>query len=579
MARPRDVKQRLHPVHCTGIGLAASAPTANVGQTPYAPPAEPVNHTRTWTADVDASNTLRRPPDPPPTIRPASAGVAADPEGMRTGAHGWAGGWAMASVVLAIATGVCAAIESYFEPANLIAVYLTGVVYVALRKGRGAALFTVVGSIALFDLIFVAPRWSFKPADAQYFFTFAVMLLVGLIISQLAAHARHQAGTVAARARRAQALNHLALQLAKARASDAVAEALEATVRQALGTGGQLLLVDAQGQWLQWGPAFADERPLAASALREQCETGAGTAVNPDARRRYIPLLAADGPLGVLAVERVSAGHDNADDQHLLKAIGNQAAVALERAVFEQRSARTAVEAERERLRSTLLAGISHDFRTPLTTIVGSATSLLEQRHAIDEAHRDALLRGILHEAQRLHALTSDLLDLTRMEEGAVHPSPEWCPADELVSEARAALGRRLDGHRVNVDIDHEAVVWCDARLLGQALVNMLDNAVRHTPAGAQIAVSVKVAPGAWRLVVHDDGPGIAAGQEREVFKKFFRGAQQSDSRGTGLGLAICAVVAELHGGTITATNAGGARFEMTLPQPDDAALRLQEAD
>ncbi len=485
----------------------------------------------------------------------------------------------MACAVLAVATLVCAAIESYFEPANLIAVYLTGVVYVALHQSRGAALFTVVGSIALFDLIFVAPRWSLKPADAQYFFTFAVMLLVGLIISQLAAHTRHQAGAVAARARRAQALNQLALQLAKARAGDAVAAALEATVRQALGTGAQLLLVDAQGQWPDWGPAWADERQLAARALREQRETGAGTAVDADARRRYIPLLAADGALGVLAVERVPAGHDNADDEHLLKAIGNQAAVALERGVFEQRSARAAVEAERERLRSTLLAGISHDFRTPLTTIVGSATSLLDQRHAIDEAHRDALLRGILHEAQRLHALTSDLLDLTRMEGGAVHPSPEWCPADELVGEARAALGRRLDGHRVNVDVDHDAVVWCDARLVGQAMVNMLDNAVRHTPAGAAITVSVKVAPHAWRLVVHDQGPGIVAGQEREVFKKFFRGGQGADARGTGLGLAICAVVAELHGGTIVATNAGGARFEMTLPQPDDTALRLQEAD
>jgi len=109
--------------------------------------------------------------------------------------------------------------------------------------------------------------------------------------------------------------------------------------------------------------------------------------------------------------------------------------------------------------------------------------------------------------------------------------------------------------------------------------VNMLDNAVRHTPAGAAITVSVKVAAGEWSLVVHDDGPGIPAGQEREVFKKFFRGWQQADSRGTGLGLAICAVVAELHGGTIVATNLHGARFEMTLPQPDDSSTRLQEAE
>lgn len=505
--------------------------------------------------------------------------VLVNPAAIRSHARSWTRGWLTASGVLVICTLAGAAIERYFEPANLITVYLAGVVYVALRKGRAAAVFAVVGSILLFDLLFVAPRWSLKPTDPQYFFTFTVMLLVGLIVSQLAASSRQEGLTAQSRARRAQALNKLALQLAQARACGAVAAALEAAVKQALGTNAQLLLLDEDGQLPDTGQAYADERHVAESALREQRETGDGTAVNPRARRRYIPLLAADGPLGALAVERAHTEHDNTEDQHLLKAFANQAAVALERAVFERRSARAAVEAESERLRSTLLAGISHDFRTPLTTIVGSATSLLEQRHAIDEEHCDALLRGVLLEAQRMHALTSDLLDLTRMEEGAVRPNPEWCPADELVDEARAALGGRLDGHRVTVDVDHEAVVWCDARLLGQALVNMLDNAVRHTPAGAGIAISVKVGVGAWSLVVHDNGPGIPAGQERDVFKKFFRGWQEPSSRGTGLGLAICAVVAGLHGGTIVAKNVRGARFEMTLPQPDDSSMRLKEVE
>ncbi|MDP1534773.1 MAG: ATP-binding protein, partial [Rubrivivax sp.] len=292
-----------------------------------------------------------------------------------------------------------------------------------------------------------------------------------------------------------------------------------------------------------------------------------------------VPLQATEGRLGVLAVQLAAGAPDNAEDRDLLDAIAHQAAVALERALFEQRSASAAVEAERERLRSTLLAGISHDFRTPLTTIVGSATSLLEQGHAIDAAQRDALLRGVLHEAQRMHALTSDLLDLTRMEEGAVRPSPEWCPADELLDEARAALGQRLDGRRISTDIDADAVVWCDARLLGQALVNLLDNAVRHTPAGAAIHVGVQVQAGHWTLVVQDEGPGFPAGQERELFKKFFRGWPEPRSHGTGLGLAICAAVAELHGGSISASNQGGACFEMRLPQPDDSSTRMVEAE
>lgn len=498
---------------------------------------------------MEQSFILHRRPGPPACLPMPSPDQPARVAAWRSRARRWTQGWATASAVLVIGTLVCAAIERYFEPANLIAVYLTGVVYVALRQGRAAALFTVVGSVVLFDLLFVAPRWSLKPTDPQYWFTFAVMLLVGLVISHLSARSRQETELIDARARRTQALNQLALELARARTSDAVAAAVVDTVRQALGAQARLLGVGA-----------------------------AGAALPAPAGWHCIALQAADGPLGALAVARRPADDDSREDRDLLDAIAHQAAVALERAVFEQRSASAAVEAERERLRSTLLAGISHDFRTPLTTIVGSATSLLEQGHAIDAAHREALLRGVLLEAQRMHALTSDLLDLARMEEGAVRPNFEWCPADELVDEARAALGERLDGRRLSVEVDSETVVWCDPRLLGQALVNMLDNAVRHTPAGAAISVGVSVAAGHWHLVVQDEGPGIPAGQEREVFKKFFRGWPEPDSRGTGLGLAICAVVAELHRGSIVASNQPGARFEMTLPQPDDSSTRLEEA-
>lgn len=511
-----------------------------------------------------------------PIIPLRHAALPPDLVAVRHRSRRWTDGWTTTCAALVASTLVCAVIQGHFDATNLILVYLVAVVYVALREGRIAAIQTVLGSILLFDLLFVAPRWSLKPTDPQYFFMFAVMLLVGLIIGHLAASARHHAANLETRSLRAQALNQLAIALAKARTGEAVAAALEGTVHQALGTRARLLLLSDSGTMPPTDTTDADEVELAGLALRTGRDTGAGTAVHPDARRRYVPLLAVDGPLGVLAVDRWPFERDTEEQ---LSAIANQAAVALERALFEQRSVRAAVEAERERLRSTLLAGISHDFRTPLTTIVGSATSLLEQGHVIDEAHRDALLRGMLVEAQRLHALTSDLLDLTRMEEGTVQPEPEWCPADELVAEAREVMGRRLDGHRLAVDVDADAVVWCDARLLGQALVNLLDNAVRHTPAGAEIRVSIRVALGWWHLVVHDDGSGIPAGLEREVFKKFFRARQQSDSSGTGLGLAICAVVAELHGGTVVATNDSGARFELTLPQPDDSSTRLREAE
>ncbi len=232
--------------------------------------------------------------------------VRVGPAAIRSHVRRWTRGWLTAIVVLVMCTLVGAGMERHFEPSNLITVYLAGVVYVALRKGRTAAMFTLVGSIILFDLLFVAPRWSLKPTDPQYFFTFAVALLVGLVISQLAASSRQDALTAQSRARRAKALNELALELAQARASEAVAAALEAAVKQALGRPAQLLLVDEDGQLSDTGQAYADERHVAERALREQRETGAGTEVNPHARRRYLPLLAADGPLGALAVERLA---------------------------------------------------------------------------------------------------------------------------------------------------------------------------------------------------------------------------------------------------------------------------------
>lgn len=450
--------------------------------------------------------------------------AAGAPRPLAAGSAAW-GPWrrgGLILLVLAVSSIVCELLAPHLDTTNLALVFLAGVVYVALRLGRRAAVATVLGGIFVFDLIYVEPRWSLHPIDPQFFFTFAVMLVVGWIVAHLAGQAGLQTQAAEARARREAALNRLAARLAQARSDAAVGEALSTSVSEALGVDVRLL------------PTGAD---------------------------------------GAIGVEPAMPALATGDDRELFVAMVNQATVALERAHLEQRSARAALEVETERLRNTLLAGLSHDFRTPLTTIIGSVTSLLDQGHAIGVAGRRALLTGVLGEARRLQALTSDLLDLTRMAEGAVRPNAEWCPADELVDEARAALGNRLDRHRLEVRVADDSVVWCDPRLIGQALVNLLDNAVRHTPAGGRIAVTIAVAGRRWRLVVHDDGPGLPPGQEQQIFTKFHRGQADADGTeggGTGLGLAICAVVAQLHGGTITARNEAGACIEMDLPQPDN---------
>lgn len=464
-----------------------------------------------------------------------------------------------AAGVVLVCSGICDVIRPYFDPANLIMVYLSGVVYVSLRSRRVTSLATIGASILVFDLIHVPPRWSFKPTDPQYYFTFVVMLVVGLLITELAGRARRQAMVANSRARRTQALNALAMDLAAARTHHAIAQAVTHAVSASLGRASALLLARDTGRLPaedapDWLDMLQAQRVLAGDAVESSAVT-------------CVALHSGEQRLGVVAVQCAPQAVST-EQRQLLDAFANQAALAVERALFEQRSAQAAVEAESERLRNTLLSGISHDFRTPLTTILGSATSLLEQDHAIEPDRRRALLQGLLGEARRMHALTSSLLDLTRMQEGAVKPRCEWCPADELVHEVVGAMGERLAAHRLRVDVGIELAVWCDPQLVEQALVNLLDNAVRYSPPGGEIAVRLCAVDGHWTLTVADQGPGLPVGRENEVFQKFYR-APGATSAGTGLGLALCAAIAKLHGGSIEARNEGGARFEMRFPQPE----------
>ncbi len=464
--------------------------------------------------------------------------------GQRT-AHGSLRYWAMPLAVLLACTALCAMIASHLHPINLILIYLVGVLYVALRRDLIASVATVLGAILIFDWIFVAPRWSLKPTDPEYFFTFAITLCVGLAVSRLAVRARAAAVAALALADRAQSLSLLAQSLSTARTPEDIGRTLLQAVERGVGAQGRVLLGEAL-------PADAPLHPLVPSS---------------DGVYRF-GLNAADGPLGVLLVEHLPEHRQTAEDLHLLQALGNQAAIALERSNADLRSQHTAIQAETERVRNTLLAGISHDFRTPLTAIIGAATTVLTQGHQITPEQHEALLRSLLDQAQRLQSLTSDLLDLARLQDGAVQPDCEWCPVGELVRDALGMVGGGLDAARIDVHAVEDDIVWCDPRLVTQAMANLLINAVQHSPPQGRIVVAVRLDPAEWTLSVRDQGRGLLPGQETEVFRKFYRDPNAGSASGTGLGLAICDVVARLHGGSIHAHSDGGAVFELRIPWP-----------
>jgi two-component system sensor histidine kinase KdpD len=487
--------------------------------------------------------------------------------------------WLDVLLALGSSTLACAVLESYLDPANLVMVYMAGVAYVASRSGRAQAMTMIGASIVLYDLIFVAPRWSLKPAEPQDWLAFVVMMVVGLLISQLAARSREQAMLAEARAQRAQALNQLSMALGRARDAEAVSQVLCTSVRTSVGVAATVVpfreghLLDGVSDGIADRLPQGYERDRALQALACGGETGAGSSTGPEEPLRYVPLTAGEEPFGVLVMQSPQPHRDTLEDRHLIRALANQAAVALERAVLERRGIEAAIATEGERTRNTLLSAISHDFRTPLTTIIGSATTLIEQGEAIDEFHRQSLLRGLHAEAQRLHLLSSNLLDLTRLDEGAIQLRPEWCPADELIEEALTALQANLGSLNLVIAVEPDQVVWCDPRLVSQVLVNLVDNAIRHSPSGGSIQVRVSTSDQAWSVSVHDQGTGIPAGHEKAIFRKFYRAAEDGDSTGKGLGLAICAAVARLHRGEIRVDNDGGARFVMTLPQPELTAM------
>jgi len=299
---------------------------------------------------------------------------------------------------------------------------------------------------------------------------------------------------------------------------------------------------------------------------------GLGTSTLPAAKGLYLPLMGSQGSVGVLGVcpPSPTSFHDP-EQLRLLEAFANQAAAAIERARLAE-DARSAWErVETEFMRNTLLSSVSHDLRTPLAAITGAASTLFEAGdHLPGEARRE-LVETVYEESERMDRLINNLLDMTRLESGGLHPRREWQPIQEVIGSSLHHLDKRLSGRDVKVNVAADLpLVPFDAVSIEQVLVNLLDNALEYTPAGSPIEVNASKIPQAVVVEVLDRGPGLPVGAEERVFEKFFRAHPPGEggSRGIGLGLAISRGIIEAHHGKITAENRPGvgACFRFTLP-------------
>ncbi len=485
-------------------------------------------------------------------------------------------GWAMA--VVALCTAVAWLMFPYFESANIIMVYLLGVVGVAARSTRGPSVLASILSVAAFDFFFVRPYYSFGVSDTQYFITFAVMLVVALVISGLTIRIRAQADSARQRERRTAALYGMSRELASVRGAQNILSAAVRHIAEVFRSQVVILLPDASGRpTIQPGlPAQfeMDTTELGVSqwVFEHRQMAGLGTNTLPGAKALYLPLVASRGTVGVLGVRPAESRTLEAPEQlHQLETFANQTALAIERTLLAEEAQQAQVKAEAERLRNALLSSVSHDLRTPLATIMGSASSLLENGTHFQRGTWQNLLQSILDEAERLNRLVGNLLDMTRLEAGTLAVKKDWHPLEEVIGTALARMEKRLGTRPIITHMPADLpLVQIDGVLIEQVFINLLDNGIKYTPVRSGIDISASVSEGAVLAEVADRGPGFAPGEEERVFDKFYRG-QTADSRGVGLGLAICRAIVEAHGGKIWAENRpeGGAVFRFTLPAKD----------
>jgi len=505
----------------------------------------------------------------------------------------------------AFALAICAAITllasqliDHIDLTNLVMLYLLGVIFAAVKLGRGPGVVLSFMSVAAFDFFFVPPRMSLSVSDTQYLLTFLGMLLTSLVISHLTSSLRREASVARRREQRTGAMYAMARELAAALTTEQIVGIGSRHVSEVFGARVAILLPDSVDQVKQ-----KIEDPDAAVTLEgemldsdvgqwvydQQKPAGHGTDTLPAAAALYLPLKAPMRTRGVLAVVMRNEGElDVPEQQRMLDAFAAQIALALERVHYVDIARDALVNMESERLRNSLLSAISHDLRTPLTTIVGFSSMLAQSPDAQPNAE---LVEAIHEEALRMTGIVTNLLDMARLQAGSLQLNQQWTLLEETVGAALRACKRVLANHPVQVKLPADLpLLHLDAVLMERLFSNLFENAAKYTAPATPLTIGAQRldADGKSfvRVTVDDNGPGLPAGMEARVFEKFTRGEKESAKPGIGLGLAICRAIVEAHGGTIGALNrvsadghVEGARFWFTLPveTPPDAPDALED--
>ncbi|MHB9098270.1 MAG: DUF4118 domain-containing protein [Syntrophales bacterium] len=480
--------------------------------------------------------------------------------------------WSLGAVALSTILG--SLLSRYLDQTDIAMIYLLGIVITSTRTGRWPALVATLLSVAAFDFFFVPPFFTFAVRDVHFVVTFGVMLLVAYVITRLTQRIREQAEDSRKRERSTAALYALSRKLARERKKDQILAVATKHISEVFHSQIVILVLDEKGELAisetRVGTFAIDRKELSVAqwVFDNRRSAGLGTDTLPGAKALYLPMVASSGVMGIVGVlpEDTKMRFDP-EDIHFLESFVNQTAMAIERVMLAKEVQKEHMRAEAQNVRNTFLSSVSHDLRSPLAAVAGAASTLLEKDASLDRPARLELLRTIREETDRLERVISNVLNLTRLESGTIAVHREWQPLEEIIGVVLNRLSDRIKERPLELKIPPDLpLIPFDTLLMEQVFTNLLENVLRHTPAGTPIEITVTPQKLAVMIEIADHGPGLPAREEEAIFSKFIRGT--NTRMGAGIGLSICRAIIEAHGGRIWAENrlGGGAVFRFTLP-------------
>ena len=445
---------------------------------------------------------------------------------------------------------------------SLLTALLTALLF-DVEVSIAATLVNILG----FDFFLIPPRFELAWSDLKNGLTFVAIFVAATVVSSLSQRLRRQEQVARRRARFARALYELNVELSAANQPSQLSASAERHIARIFSAEACVLLRSPEG-WLEPHPRLdPDAAPIAEQAWRERRFRGGGVGAGPNL---WVPIEGIQEVLGVVGISAVPPFEEDSEPVTLLLASARELGTALERAKLARAVHRSQVEIETERMRNSLLSSVSHDLKTPLSSIIAAAATLRLHRAVLEGRAQDELLSGIVAEGERLHRMVQNLLSISRLESPTIelHRTPE--PLEEIVAAALDRFDGELSGRAVCVEIPNDLPwVLAEPALVDQVFSNLIENVIRYTDAGVEMSISARVADEFVLVQVADRGPGLPQSEWDKVFEKYYRGpsARRCDG-GAGIGLTICRAIVRAHGGTISLRGRpeGGTLVEFTLP-------------